>query len=158
METAVIKSPIGNIRISADDKGLTELRFRDQPLSDASQNALLAKTARQLGEYFAGERQVFDLPLNPAGTDFQQRVWQQLLSVGFGDTTNYGSIASNLGKPTASRAVGAANGQNPISIIVPCHRIIGSSGKLTGYAGGLERKQWLLNHENKIAGGVAQLF
>ncbi|MDM3870904.1 methylated-DNA--[protein]-cysteine S-methyltransferase [Porticoccus sp. W117] len=158
METAIIESPIGNIRISADQEGLTELRFRDQPLTGKPKSDVLAVTVKQLQEYFAGKRQVFDLPLNPQGTDFQRQVWRQLLSVEFGDTTSYGDIAKTIGKPTASRAVGAANGQNPISIIVPCHRIIGSSGKLTGYAGGLERKQWLLNHEYKTAGGVEELF
>ncbi|MGS2723596.1 methylated-DNA--[protein]-cysteine S-methyltransferase [Porticoccus sp. GXU_MW_L64] len=158
MNTAIIKSPIGNIRISADEVGLTELRFRDQPPTEVPEKGILAAAEKQLQEYFAGNRQVFDLPLNARGTEFQKRVWQQLLAVGFGDTISYGAIAKAIGKPTASRAVGAANGQNPISIIVPCHRIIGSSGKLTGYAGGLERKQWLLNLENKVAGGVEGLF
>ncbi|UTW44744.1 methylated-DNA--[protein]-cysteine S-methyltransferase [bacterium SCSIO 12696] len=158
METAIIESPIGNIRISADEQGLTELRFRDQPLTEKVTHPILIETTKQLREYFTGERQIFDLPLHPVGTNFQQNVWRELLAVSFGETTSYGNIANTLGKPTASRAVGAANGQNPISIIVPCHRIIGSSGKLTGYAGGLERKQWLLNHEYKMVNGIDELF
>ena len=158
METAIIKSPIGNIRISADKNGLTELRFCEEGGMGKTKNPIIAKAVKQVQEYFAGQRQRFDVPLNPDGTDFQKRVWRELLTVGCGSTVSYGNIAQAIGKPTASRAVGAANGQNPISIIVPCHRIIGSSGKLTGYAGGLERKQWLLNHEAKMVGGVGELF
>ena len=158
MDTAIIQSPIGNIRISADNAGLTELRFCEQPVSAETKNPIISNAVKQLQEYFAGNRQQFDLPLNAQGTDFQKSVWGKLLNVACGETASYGHIAQSLGKPTASRAVGAANGQNPISIIVPCHRIIGSSGKLTGYAGGLERKQWLLNHENEMMDGVEELF
>jgi methylated-DNA-[protein]-cysteine S-methyltransferase len=101
----------------------------------------------QLDEYFAGRRQEFDLPLSAVGTPFQQRVWAQLLRIPFGTTTSYGRVAAALGMPTASRAVGLANGQNPISIIVPCHRVVGADGSLPGYGGGLDAKRWLLSHE-----------
>ncbi len=115
---------------------------------------LLQQAAAQLAEYFAGERQTFDLPLAAAGTVFQQQVWQQLRQIPFGQTQSYGELAQQLGNKNAMRAVGAANGRNPIAIIVPCHRVIGADGKLTGYAGGLERKIWLLQHELRFAGQV----
>ena len=112
------------------------------PTSDASDAA-----ARQLSEYFAGDRTDFDLDLAPSGTDFQRKVWTALSQIPYGTTESYGQLALRIGQPTASRAVGLANGRNPIAIVVPCHRVIGSSGTLTGYAGGLERKRWLLEHE-----------
>ena len=108
---------------------------------------MLACAAEQLAAYFAGERTAFDLPLAPEGTAFQRRVWAQLATIPFGTTQSYGEVATALGMPTGARAVGAANGMNPISIIVPCHRVIASSGALTGYAGGTAAKQWLLDHE-----------
>jgi len=101
----------------------------------------------QLEAYFAGDLQEFDVPLAPHGTDFQKKVWRELCRILFGETISYGELARRIGQPTASRAVGAANGQNPISIIVPCHRVIGANGTLTGYGGGLDRKKWLLEHE-----------
>ena len=107
----------------------------------------LAACVTQMDQYFKGQRRKFDLPLAPAGTPFQQEVWQALQTVGFGETASYGRIAQAIGRPQAFRAVGAANGRNPISIIVPCHRIIGSNNTLTGYGGGLWRKTWLLEHE-----------
>ncbi len=112
---------------------------------------MLVETARQLGEYFAGERRVFDLPLGPDGTGFQRLVWRALGTIPFGETRAYGTIAHAIGRPSASRAVGAANGKNPISIIVPCHRVIGASGALTGYAGGVAAKEWLLGHERRYS-------
>lgn len=113
---------------------------------------MLALAARQLDEYFAGERREFDLPLAPRGTGFQERVWRALLAIPFGVTRSYGELARTIGRPSASRAVGAANGKNPIAIIVPCHRVIGANGTLTGYGGGLPIKRWLLEHEAKLAG------
>lgn len=110
---------------------------------------MLVETARQLVEYFAGERKVFDLPLAPEGTGFQQLVWRALTTIPFGETRTYGQQATLIKRPSASRAVGAANGRNPIGIIVPCHRVIGANGTLTGYAGGLAMKQWLLEHERR---------
>jgi methylated-DNA-[protein]-cysteine S-methyltransferase len=107
----------------------------------------LDEAARQLTEYFAGDRTTFDLALAPHGTEFQQRVWMALRTIPYGETRSYGNIAAAVGSPSSSRAVGAANGRNPLSIIVPCHRVIGSNGHLTGYAGGMEVKRWLLAHE-----------
>jgi methylated-DNA-[protein]-cysteine S-methyltransferase len=106
----------------------------------------------QLSEYFAGERRSFDLPLSATGTEFQRRVWAALIEIPYGQTTTYGAVAGSLGSPGASRAVGLANGQNPISIIVPCHRVIGADGSMTGYGGGVPAKQWLLAHELQQAG------
>lgn len=112
---------------------------------------VLVETARQLAEYFAGERRVFELPLAPEGTAFQQLVWQALVKIPFGETRTYGQQAAAIRRPAASRAVGAANGKNPIGIIVPCHRVIGTNGTLTGYAGGLAMKRWLLEHERRYS-------
>lgn len=109
--------------------------------------ALLDEAARQLDEYFAGSRFVFDLPLDPVGTDFQVTVWRSLADIGYGETSTYGEQAARIGRPTAVRAVGAANGRNPLSIVLPCHRVVGSDGRLTGFAGGLEAKEFLLDHE-----------
>lgn len=108
---------------------------------------LLRKVQRQLDEYFQHQRRTFDLPLNPTGTTFQKQVWQQLQQIPYGQTWSYGDVAQELGQPTAARAVGAANSRNPIAIIIPCHRVVASNGNLTGYAGGVDRKQWLLSHE-----------
>jgi methylated-DNA-[protein]-cysteine S-methyltransferase len=108
---------------------------------------VLVRTQAQLAEYFAGERRAFDLPLAPQGSGFQVEVWRALLRIPYGETCSYGDIARVVGRPAASRAVGAANGRNPIPIIVPCHRVIGSNGSLTGYGGGLPVKRWLLDHE-----------
>jgi methylated-DNA-[protein]-cysteine S-methyltransferase len=112
---------------------------------------VLALAARQLAEYFAGDRRVFELPLAHAGTQFQQLVWRALVAIPFGETRSYGEIARAIGRPAASRAVGAANGKNPFAIVVPCHRVIGASGELTGYAGGMAAKRWLLAHEGRAA-------
>jgi methylated-DNA-[protein]-cysteine S-methyltransferase len=112
---------------------------------------VLARTAKQLREYFAGTRTTFDVPLGPEGTEFQRGVWKTLEAIPYGETWSYGDVARRIGQPSASRAVGAANGRNPIAIIVPCHRVIGSSGALTGYGGGMPTKKWLLGHEQKHA-------
>lgn len=121
-------------------------------LGDRATPAVLVEAARQLSAYFAGELTDFDLPLAPRGTDFQRLVWAQLLGVPFGATTSYGQLATRLGNPGASRAVGLANGRNPISIVVPCHRVVGSTGALTGYGGGIERKRALLALEERVSG------
>jgi methylated-DNA-[protein]-cysteine S-methyltransferase len=153
------ESPIGRLLLHSDGVALTGLYMNisgdvaDRPVrgvetwtEDASAGPL-PETARQLGEYFAGKRREFDLPLRLHGTEFQQRVWQVLTLIPYGVTWSYGEQAKRLDNPNASRAVGLANGRNPISIVVPCHRVIGADGSLTGYGGGLERKQWLLAHE-----------
>lgn len=145
-------SPLGEVLIVVDEAGLTGVHFVDQqhfPKDSSSwqlnaTHPVLVAARRQLEEYFAGRRRHFELPLAPRGTEFQREVWQALTTIPYGTTTSYGALATRLGRPSASRAVGAANGRNPLGIIVPCHRVIGSAGALTGYAGGLERKQALL--------------
>ncbi|WP_337878674.1 methylated-DNA--[protein]-cysteine S-methyltransferase [Rheinheimera sp.] len=143
-----LPSPLGLIEISASEQGIQSIYFVDH--SDApsqSNQPALQQCQQQLTDYFAGKRQQFDLPLAASGTAFQQRVWAALCTIGYGQTCSYGDIALQLQNPKAVRAVGAANGRNPLSIVVPCHRVIGANGSLTGYAGGLERKLWLLQHE-----------
>ena len=150
-----LNSPIGRLLLVSDGEALIGL-YMDTPGSpmpdtegwreDASAHPLPAALL-QLGEYFAGKRRQFDLPLRLEGTDFQKQVWNGLLDIGYGETLSYGELAQRIGNPKASRAVGLANGSNPISILVPCHRVIGADGSLTGYGGGLERKRWLLSHE-----------
>ena len=145
-------SPIGRLELVESGGALVAIHF-DAPADGSPQHerggsAVLAEAHRQLSEYFAGARREFDLPLRPAGTDFQRRVWDVLATVPWGTTTTYGTIAARLGLPPgASRAVGAANGANPLPVVLPCHRVIGSDGTLTGYAGGLERKALLLRLE-----------
>ncbi len=150
-------SPVGRIRLVVSDKGLTAILWENDnprrvPLENVVEDEnhpLLLKTEQQLNEYFAGKRQSFSLDLNFNGTDFQKKVWRALLTIPFGETRSYAEIAGEIGNPKAVRAVGAANGKNPISIIAPCHRVIGASGKLTGFAGGLENKALLLNLEKQ---------
>jgi len=149
-----IDSPIGPLRVTASDAGLTGVymeQHRHGPVGiDASwrrDDAWFAETRRQLDAYFEGRLHEFDLPLAPVGTPFQLTVWQALRTIPYGHVRSYAMIATQIGRPTASRAVGMANGRNPLSIIVPCHRVIGSSGALTGYGGGLDRKRALLDLE-----------
>jgi methylated-DNA-[protein]-cysteine S-methyltransferase len=130
------------------------------PLDDvegSDGHPVIAAAIRQLGEYFDGERRNFDLPLDPAGTDFQQSAWVALRSIPYGTTVSYGEQAEQMGDKRKARAVGAANGRNPISIIVPCHRVVGSNGALTGFAGGIDTKRWLLSHERRVAGHTLDL-
>ena len=147
-----IASPLDDIIIQATEQGVSYVGFYpakeypEQILKDVN-NIHIHQCISQLDEYFNDTRRTFTINLDTKGTDFQKGVWQALLNVPFGQVQSYSDIARAIGNPKAVRAVGAANGKNPISIIVPCHRIIGASGKLTGYAGGLERKQWLLKHE-----------
>ena len=150
-----IGSPVGTLTLIASHDGLAAILWENDrpgrvPLAVAAeddQHPLLLETERQLGEYFAGGRKAFDLALDFAGTEFQKKVWHALLTIPFGETRTYAQIARQIGQPTAVRAVGAANGRNPISIVAPCHRVIGSSGKLTGFAGGLVVKAQLLRLE-----------
>jgi methylated-DNA-[protein]-cysteine S-methyltransferase len=148
----VVDSPIDPLLLVGDERGLRELAMAPHsPPDDAVRDDdALGHAAAQLEEYFAGERTRFDLPLSPVGTPFQLRVWAELREIPYGGTTTYGRIATDLGQPTASRAVGLANGRNPIAVIVPCHRVIGSDGSLTGFGGGLDRKRWLLEHEGVL--------
>lgn len=154
LDRMTIESPLGPLRLFARGHELIGLHLPDQDVPDGSDRStpVLVETAQQLAEYFAGTRTEFELPLAPRGSGFQERVWRQLLAIPFGMTRSYGEIARAIGRPSASRAVGTANGANPIAIIVPCHRVIGQNGSLTGYAGGLATKKWLLDHEARIAG------
>jgi methylated-DNA-[protein]-cysteine S-methyltransferase len=147
-------SPIGRLLLTSDGTALTGLYMEPSRKAQSTEGWVedaaampLGTALRQLSEYFAGTRRTFDLPLRLEGTAFQQRVWARLTEIPYGQTWSYGQLAGRIGKPSASRAVGLANGRNPISILVPCHRVIGADGSLTGYGGGLERKQWLLAHE-----------
>lgn len=142
MSTRAIKTPIGPLTLEADENAVTAIRFSAGSAQDAS--PLLDAAEAQLREYFAGARRTFDLPLAPHGTAFQQRVWAALRAIPYGETRTYGELAAAIGNPSASRAVGMANHRNPIPIIIPCHRVIGANGTLTGYAGGLEIKRRLL--------------
>jgi methylated-DNA-[protein]-cysteine S-methyltransferase len=147
-----LDSPIGKLKLIASDQGVVAIlwendsprRVRLPELSADAGHPVLLKAEKQLLEYFRGERREFDLPLDIRGTPFQSAVWEALLGIPFGETRSYGELAKQLGNPRATRAVGAANGRNPISIVVPCHRVIGSTGKLTGFAGGLKAKHFLL--------------
>jgi methylated-DNA-[protein]-cysteine S-methyltransferase len=148
-------SPVGTLKLVASDRGLAAALWPEDnpkrvPITGAVEtpdHPVLLQAERELGEYFAGARRAFAVSLEFKGTDFQKRVWQALLRIPYGETRTYGQLAVQLGNEKAMRAVGAANGRNPISIIAPCHRVIGASGKLTGFAGGLETKAWLLEHE-----------
>lgn len=144
------RSPIGLIEVGGTSEAITSLCFVEQRRYEPCQNSIVAEAIRQVSEYFLGTRRKFDLRIALEGTDFQQSVWQQLLTIPFGHTVSYQDIANAIGKPRAVRAVGAANGRNPISIVVPCHRVVGSDGSLTGYGGGLLRKEWLLRHEGLL--------
>ena len=151
-----VDSPVGRLKLVATDEGLAAIlwatdrpgRVRLKPDAEDAGHPVLAEAARQLAEYFDGRRRTFDLKLDFAGTAFQRKVWSALLTIPFGETRSYAEIARQIGSPGASRAVGAANGRNPISIMAPCHRVIGAGGKLTGFAGGLEAKAYLLELES----------
>lgn len=162
----IVDTPIGPLLLAADDRALCGVYFpnhQDGPLlrkgaslprkkTAGIEHPILRAAAQQLDEYFAGQRRDFDLPLDTGGTEFQQTVWKKLCEIPFATTTNYGALANSVGNPNASRAVGAANGKNPIPVIIPCHRVIGSNGSLTGFGGGEPTKRWLLDHEAKVAG------
>lgn len=152
--TTTIDSPVGPLLLTSDGTSLTRLLFAVEPDPSWSTDPceVLDRAVTQLREYFAGERTEFDLPLDPAGTPFQLTVWQALRDIPYAETINYGQLATRVGNPRASRAVGLANGRNPISIVVPCHRVIGANGTLTGYGGGLDRKRTLLDLERRTAG------
>lgn len=150
------QSPIGRVTIQANDEGLLGAWFQTQTTQPDnlgkldSEHPVLKQAVSEFQEYFAGTRQRFEVPLAATGTEFQQKVWQALTTIPFGTTWSYQDLANAIGNPKAVRAVGLANGKNPISIIVPCHRVIGKNGKLTGYAGGIERKEGLLKHEGAL--------
>lgn len=151
METAFIKTPLGITKLEGDAIGLSAITVlnTEESLTQIIPE-VLEDAVYQLNEYFKGERTSFDLTINPTGTAFQQRVWKLLLDIPYGKTVSYLELSKTLGDVKAIRAVAAANGKNPLWIVVPCHRVIGSDGSLTGYAGGLSRKKWLLDHENPV--------
>jgi methylated-DNA-[protein]-cysteine S-methyltransferase len=155
----MLPSPVGSLTLVATDRALTAVLWENEdprrvpvgPLVEDTGHPVLHETARQLNDYFAGTLRRFSLPLDPAGTPFQKTVWQALTTIPFGETRSYAGLARQIGLSRAIRAVGAANGRNPLSIVVPCHRVIGSGGRLTGFAGGLETKAWLLGLEARVA-------
>ena len=143
-------SEIGLIEVGGTESEILSVEFVDHYRPQPESHATVREGVRQIDEYMSGQRRVFDLPLGLCGTDFQRQVWRQLLTVPYGQTASYQDIADAIGNPLAVRAVGAANGRNPISLVVPCHRIIGRDGHLVGYGGGLWRKEWLLRHEGYL--------
>jgi methylated-DNA-[protein]-cysteine S-methyltransferase len=148
-------SPIGRLRLTSNGHGLTAVSLDDPPNGESADersdgDPLLIEAREQLEAYFDLRLMRFDLPLAPRGTEFQQRVWDVLRAVPFGETISYAELARRVGKPKAMRAVGAANGRNPLMIVVPCHRVIGADGSLTGFGGGIERKRWLIDHESAV--------
>ncbi|MFC4633705.1 methylated-DNA--[protein]-cysteine S-methyltransferase [Dokdonia ponticola] len=154
MHKVYIKSPLGTLEIEGDDNGVIAITFLDK---DTSPTAVIPESlqgvVKQLNEYFTKKRTVFELKLAPQGTVFQTKVWSALQNIPFGKTASYSDMAKTLGDPKVIRAAASANGKNPIAIVIPCHRVIGSDGSLTGYAGGLHRKKWLLEHESLMRQG-----
>lgn len=157
-QTAYYQSPVGLIEIKVVDDFIACILFVEEQKSNVTSHPLLEKAVEQLQQYFKGERTAFDLPLRQNGTDFQQRVWNELLNIRFGKTMSYLQLSKKVGDVKAIRAVGTTNGKNMIAIVVPCHRVIGSDGSLTGYAGGLWRKKWLLDHESNLISRQQNLF
>lgn len=158
--TTQLDSPVGRLRLVATDQGLSRLLFdrhagedsgSENGHTESDEHPVLATAAAQLSEYFAGQRREFDIPLDLAGTEFQRAAWTALAGVPYGETRSYRQQAEAIGRPKAVRAIGAANGRNPVPIVLPCHRIVGSDGSLTGYGGGLSIKEYLLNHERAQA-------
>ena len=144
---ASMTTPLGPLKIRCNPHAITSIAFADESDGTDEDTPLLQQAKRELSEYFAGTRTVFELPLQPQGTKFQQSVWQALRTIQHGQLASYGDIAKRIGNPQGMRAVGMANRHNPVAIVIPCHRVIGANGTLTGYAGGLEKKAWLLNLE-----------
>ena len=161
MKTISYSSPLGQLEITSLNNYITSIKFLEQaeelPASIQEMNEVLVLCCEQLNEYFEGKRKEFTFPIHQGGTDFQRNVWDQLLTIPYGKTITYADLAKRLGDIKKIRAVGTTNGKNNLAIVVPCHRVIGSNNHLTGYAGGLWRKQWLLDHETKYSHGVQQL-
>ncbi|WP_295719460.1 methylated-DNA--[protein]-cysteine S-methyltransferase [Mucilaginibacter sp.] len=153
MPIAYCRTPVGITRITQDDDCISGISILDdEPEVSPAPTQLLQTVIDQLAEYFAGERKTFDFPIKQPGTAFQQQVWDNLLQIGYGVTMSYAQLSNQMNNPLAIRAIAAANGKNNLWVVVPCHRVIGSDGSLTGYAGGLWRKQWLLEHEARVMG------
>jgi methylated-DNA-[protein]-cysteine S-methyltransferase len=157
MYTSYISSPVGNLKLQCSDEGITAVNFWEEESATSDVHPLLSRCQQELEDYFSGQRSVFSVPLQLNGTAFQTRVWSALQDIPYGKTVSYMALSKKLGDVKAIRAVGTANGRNKIAIIIPCHRVIGSNSSLTGYAGGLWRKQWLLEHEAKFYSGVQTL-
>jgi len=150
-QSAIIKTPLGYTEITGDENGISKIHVFDEDKKVSAKIPILfQEVIVQLNEYFEGKRNYFDFKLNPKGTDFQKKVWEELKNIPFGKTMSYQELSIKLGDVKAIRAVANANGKNPLWIVIPCHRVIGSDGSLTGYAGGLWRKKWLLEHENPV--------
>lgn len=161
INSAFYISTLGPVQITEENGFITAVSFKDEPIDQVQPsviNSVLQKAIKQLDEYFNGIRTSFDLPINVIGTNFQQKVWTELQKIPYGQTITYQHLALRLGNMKVIRASASANGKNPIGIMIPCHRVVGVDGKLTGYAGGLHRKQWLLDHEAKISGKSSLLF
>ena len=148
MEIAYIKTPLGIAKIIGDENGISVISILEDGTTSVTISTILQQAVSQLNDYFEGKKTEFTFKLNPSGTEFQQKVWKGLLEIPFGKTISYLELSKKLGDVKAIRAVASANGKNPLWIVVPCHRVIGTDGSLTGYAGGLWRKKWLLEHEN----------
>jgi methylated-DNA-[protein]-cysteine S-methyltransferase len=158
MRLGRLQTPVGTLTLVAGETGLRAVVFAGEPVPDCAvegRHSLLSETKRQLREYFAGERRGFDLPLDLAGTPFQRRAWLALASISYGTTISYGEQARRLEAPGSARAVGSANARNPVSIVLPCHRVVGADGRLTGYGGGLAAKRALLEHEARVVAALA---
>jgi methylated-DNA-[protein]-cysteine S-methyltransferase len=155
---AVIGSPLGNLLLIENENKLSEVAFTEDEVTSLPENALLTLAKNQLEAYFDGRRRKFTLNLNPKGTEFQQKVWQELLLIPYGSTISYQEMANRLGDPKCIRAAARANGQNPMAIIIPCHRVIGSGGEMTGYAGGIQRKKDLLTLEGAAVMNQMNIF
>lgn len=152
-------SPLGKIEIRGNEKAIESILFVENVAEESTEVPKVGRNCiQQLDNYFQGKQRSFDFPMEPAGTDFQQTVWKELQQIPFGKTIDYLTLSKRLGDPKKIRAAASANGKNPLAIVIPCHRVIGSDGTLVGYAGGLAKKQWLLEHEAKLANGVATLF
>ena len=151
MSKAIFETPLGIAILEGDEKGISRLSIQEEKAEVSSEiPEVLTEAVKQLQEYFFGKRQVFQLKLNPSGTEFQKQVWKLLQEIPYGSSCSYMDLAKSYGDPKAIRAIASANGKNPLWILVPCHRVIGSDGSLTGYAGGLWRKKWLLEHEQPV--------
>lgn len=154
-----LRTAIGQLKITADETAVNSILFvfKDTEMEEENLNSVIIQCKTELAEYFAGKRKEFNVPIHQDGTEFQHRVWNELMKIPYGKTVSYNDIAIALGDKKSVRVVGSSNGKNKISIIVPCHRVIGKDGSLTGYAGGMWRKQWLLNHEKEFSGGEKQM-